>query len=151
MINVEPPKEIENVHPLVLWFAAQLQPAHGDETWTVAPEVLTETALALLDLAGSEDLRLAAQDLLISAWTLANDHRSPTLASYVIEVLHQEELLELFAQLGPPPPPREEQVAARAAQFNAFLDQEKKRAPQVGEKAPEGSLKIDRLNFSRRV
>jgi hypothetical protein len=146
------PPDVLSMHPLLTWLAAQLQPAEGDgEKLTVDEPVIEELSSALLSLAGKEDLRKAALDLFAFSFVLEREHTSPTLARALIAVLNQESVIQAMEALPPPPPSTEERVVSAASRFAQFSDRDAKKAPQVEERAPDGSVKLDTLNPSRRV
>lgn len=148
----EPPPEVEALHPLVIFLGGALAPPdEGEECLTVEPSVLVEIRTAMLGLAGDLSLRKCAQDLMSLAYFLSANQRSPTVAQAILELLNDSEIVEAMIGLPPAEAPTDEQVAWAAAQFNEFSDGEAKRAPMVNEAPAEGSIKIDKLNFPKRV
>jgi hypothetical protein len=146
------PEEVAALHPLIIWLGGQLERTdHPVEKLTVEETTLQELTSALLSLAGKEELRLAARDLIAIAFALEHDQSSPTLAHALVEVLNQEQVVAALEQLPPPAPPTEETVAAIASRFAQFSGNDPKVAPAVGEAAPDGSVKVDHINPLRRV
>ena len=101
-----------------------------------------------------EELRHAMTSLLACATALHDQQDSPHTAGQIVSLLNEEEFVQAILALGPAKFDEEtaEAVEKRADDLRKFTEQESdKRAPQEGEEAPEGSEKLGKLDFPKRI
>ncbi|MCK6547591.1 hypothetical protein L6R52_17205 [Myxococcota bacterium] len=120
------------LHPLVDLAARLLEKGSGGEPWVYPSNAQARLEAALVDAKGSPDVADGVIGLFHAAIALSEEEQSPTAAGVILKALHATRSELALADRG---------QAELQKQLDAGLDKTTKRAPKVGEKAPEGTVK----------
>lgn len=143
--------DIQNVHPLPGALVLMIE-ERGWEDVTLTGEELEELRAGLEELYGQEELRQAVRGLLNLGAHL-QENGSPTGSQQLLDLLAEQPLLDALDALNAERhEQRSEEVAKTSEAFGQFAGQKaEKKAPQVGEKKPDGALNLDQLKFPKRL
>lgn len=125
-------EEEPKLHPLVDLAARLLEKGGGPEPWNYPATAQSRLEAALVDAKGTEDLADGVMGLFHAAIALSEEERSPIAAGVILKALHATRSELALADKG---------QSELQHQLDAGLDKATKRAPKLGEKAPEGTVK----------
>lgn len=126
--------------------------AKGQEAAVFDDAAIKTMGDAVDALLGTDDLMQAADAMFVIAHLLHTEQASPKAAQAIVSVLNRENVLASMKKL------KEDKDRERAAgteksarDFAKFADQSGDTAPTTDDEAPKDSLKLDSLNFPKRL
>jgi hypothetical protein len=144
--GVDLEEELEKLHPLLKALLFHLK-----EDGDVAQEGIDELNKGLHDLKSDPSEFAKAFDELTecsSSWsTLAVVHGKPyyqKAGKKLLAFLRTPEMMQAYGDA-------KAKEAEAGRNFQQFADKEGPKAPKVGEEAPEGSVKLDKFNYPRKL
>lgn len=151
----EVPDVVRAVHPLAIYLGQCIVDTDGSngEPLAINPGAYDELLKELKALIPhGEEFRHAMTSLLACAVSL-KDQGAPQASQWVIDLITEQELQDAMIALGPPQWDEDAEATKKTSeQFQSFADNaEEKRAPQEGEEAPDDAVKVDKLDFPRRI
>lgn len=153
MVNPEVTQEVvDRVHPLAGALVIALDERGYGPDLTLSEEDVSEVREGLVELYGQQELRDAVRGLLnLGAFLQEQGAEQASTALY--DVLAEQPLLDALDALNAE---RQEQAAEDVAKSSDALRKfagadTQKKAPQVGEKKPDGALSLDQLKFPKRL
>ena len=145
-------QDLEHVHPLVAATILALDERSDGEQLELTAEDVDEIRGGLEAIYGESELRDAVRGFLnLGAHLQETGDREGSSA--LLDMLAEKPLLDALDALNDERQAEKSEAVAKSSQaFNEFADKaEGKKAPQVGEKKPDGSLSLDQLKFPKRL
>jgi hypothetical protein len=142
------PEEVLALHPIAFQLVEVLTCGQGHEEFTLDPDLLPELHEGILEYDGDELLHVAHS---LSGFIAAmrEQHNSPTLADHVMAVLESPEIAAKLQAVTRAV--SLETVEQRARSFGALLGKSGPVAPRHDDPKPEGSIRVEQLNFPKRL
>lgn len=144
--------DLDNIHPLVAATILALDERGGGESLAITQEDVDELRTGLEAIYAAAELRDAVRGLLNLGAHLqeTGDYAGSKI---LLDMLAEQPLLDALDALNAELQDEKNAAVAKSSQdFNQFAGKDiEKKAPQVGDKKPDGALSIDQLKFPKRL